>query len=275
MAGPKTKPSVKREKPQRAPIYAYSEAPERIRALAFSDLAGVDEVTIFSSKKLPGLISRQLKRISLPGGEEAVTVEVKPASRVGVPVEAGIPSAAFSPDARARAILRGVEYAHADLGDAGGTYDLAEVRKVMHGISRQAVDKRVREGSLLAVPGPSNRRAYPTLQFNRDGTVVEGLKALHHALPTRNPWAVLNFLVNPQDRLSGAKPIERLRAGAVEDVVAAARTIGVQGAMGSYTPPKARKAPSQRPSCVSLAGNRFLTTCSPPRRACACAQRGL
>ena len=65
------------------------------------------------------------------------------------------------------------------------------------------------------MPGPSNRRSYPTVQFNRDGSVIEGLKALRQALPTRNPWAVLNFLVNPQDGLSGAKPIERLRAGAV------------------------------------------------------------
>lgn len=222
--------SAKPAKPHQPAIYAYSDAPERIRALAFSDLAGVDQVTIFSPKKLPGLTSRRLKRITLPGGEEAVTVDLKSAGHVGVPVEASIPNAAFAPDARARAILRGIEYAHADLGDAGGTYDLSEVRKLMHGISRQAVDKRVKEGSLLAVPGPSNRRSYPTVQFNRDGSVIEGLKALRQALPTRNPWAVLNFLVNPQDGLRGAKPIERLRAGAVGEVVAAARAIGEQGA---------------------------------------------
>ena len=228
MVDVKAKPTA--AKPHRAAIYAYSEAPERIRALSVSDLAGIDQVTIFSSKKLPGLTSRRLKRIPLPGGREAVTLEVTPSGYVGMPVEASIPKAAFAPDARARAILRGVEHAHADLRDAGGTYELAEVRKIMHGISRQAVDKRVREGSLLAVPGPSNRRGYPTLQFNRDGTVVEGLRELREALPTRNPWAVLNFLVNPQDRLNGAKPIDRLRSGAVEEVVAAALAMGEQGA---------------------------------------------
>jgi hypothetical protein len=63
------------------------------------------------------------------------------------------------------------------------------------------------------------------------GEVVEGpQRDLHQALPTRNPWDVLNFLVNPQDRLNGAKPIERLRAGAVEEVVAAARTMGEHAA---------------------------------------------
>src|SRR3712207_9581631 len=72
-----------------------------------------------------------------------------------------------------------------------------------------------RSGSLLAVPGPSNRRAYPTVQFTSDGTVVPGLKAVQDALPTDNPWAVLNFLVRPDPRLNGRKPIrsEERRVG--------------------------------------------------------------
>jgi len=231
MAAP-TKKSVGGKSARSPPpgLFAYSEAPERIRALSVSDFAGVDQVTIFSPKRLRGLTARTLKRVTLPGGDEALTVHVETAGQVGVPAEISAPKTAFAPDARARAILRGIEHAHADLSDAGGTYDLGEVRKVMRGISRQAVDKRVQEGSLLAVPGPSNRRRYPTAQFNQDGGVVEGLKALRGALPTHNPWAVLNFLVNPQDGLGGAKPIERLRAGAVDEVLAAALRMGEQGA---------------------------------------------
>lgn len=101
---------------------------------------------------------------------------------------------------------------------------------MLHGISRQAVDKRVQEGSLFAVPGPSNRRSYPTLQFNRDGTVVDGLKAVLAALPTRNPWTILNFLARPDERLNKRKPIDVLKAGEVELVVEAARRLGLQGA---------------------------------------------
>lgn len=211
-------------------VFAYSVAPERIRALASTDFADIDRLTIFSPKRLPGLRSRKLKRIALPGGKEAVTVAVDAQEDVGVPADTSVPEFAFAPGARARAILRGIEHAYADLHDAGGAYDLSQVRRVMRGISRQAVDKRTKEGSLLAVPGPSNHRSYPTLQFNSDGSVVDGLKAVYEALPTRNPWAVLNFLVNPQSSLAGAKPIERLRAGAIDEVVAAANRIGEQGA---------------------------------------------
>ena len=140
-------------------------------------------------------------------------MEVDAQEEVGVPIDISVPEAAFAPGARARAILRGIEHAYADLRDAGGTYNLSQVRRVMRGISRQAVDKRVKEGSLLAVPGPSNRRSYPTLQFDRDGNVVDGLKALCEAFPSRNPWAVLNFLVNPQNSLGGGQAYRAIACG--------------------------------------------------------------
>ncbi|MCS3448625.1 MULTISPECIES: hypothetical protein [Bradyrhizobium] len=137
---------------------------------------------------------------------------------------------AFAPDARALAVLEGVRIAQEDLRRSGGAYDLDQVRTLLRGISRQAVDKRVQEGSLLAVPGPSNHRSFPTLQFNVDGTVVEGLKSVQEALPTNNPWTVLNFLAQPDDRLGGRKPIDLLREGKVELVVEAARRMAQQGA---------------------------------------------
>ena len=137
---------------------------------------------------------------------------------------------AFEPDARSRAILRGVQIAEADLRASGGAFDLQAVRTLLRGVSRQRIDKQVREGSLLAVPGPSNRRVYPTVQFQADGSIVKGLKAVRDALSTRNSWAVLNFLVQPDDRLNGRKPIELLKAGAIGDVVDAARSMAQQGA---------------------------------------------
>lgn len=137
---------------------------------------------------------------------------------------------AFEPDARSRALLEGVRIVQEDLRAAGGAYDLEQVRTLLRGISRQAVDKRVQEGSLLAVPGPSNRRSFPTLQFNRDGTIVEGMKSVLEALPTRNPWTILNFLAHPDDRLDGRRPIDVLKGGDINLVVEAARRMGQQGA---------------------------------------------
>lgn len=161
---------------------------------------------------------------------EVTIADPSDVKQAAAPRQAVIDKMAFEPDARSRALLAGVRIAQEDIREAGGAYDLEQVRTLMRGVSRQAVDKRVQEGSLLAVPGPSNRRSYPTLQFTRDGAVVPGLKAVRDALQTSNPWTVLNFLARPDNRLSNRKPIDLLKSGNLDLVIEAARRHGEQGA---------------------------------------------
>jgi len=141
-----------------------------------------------------------------------------------------IETRAFEPGPRARAILRGVEIAKEDLRRSGGTFDLNAVRTLLNGVSRQRIDKRIEEGSLLALQGPSNVRRFPVIQFMEDGRLVEGLKEVQEALPSRNPWAVLNFLIHEDARLDGRTPIDLLKGGEVDLVVEAARRVAEQGA---------------------------------------------
>jgi hypothetical protein len=148
----------------------------------------------------------------------------------GVKAAGSVALDAYEPDARAKAVLRGIAYAEEDLKAAGGTYDVDDVRSLLRGVSRQAVDKKVAEGSLLAVPGPSGRRRFPTAQFTEDGSVVKGLKEVQAALGFTSRWAVLNFLVNSHDLLGAERPIDVLRRGDVTRVVEAARRSGVHGA---------------------------------------------
>jgi hypothetical protein len=209
---------------------------------------------VMTMLKVRGNPSKALKNLTIPDGAEVAIVsksseiikklrrrgnvsfgnirkiKVKPVSQATKTQDPVINQAAFEPDARSLAILEGVRIAQEDLREAGGAYDLEQVRVLMRGVSRQAIDKRVQEGSLLAVPGPSNRRSYPTLQFNWDGTVVDGLRAVCEALPTTNPWTIVNFLAQPDDRLHGQKPIDVLKEGKVDLVVEAARRMGQQGA---------------------------------------------
>jgi hypothetical protein len=144
--------------------------------------------------------------------------------------EPSITESVFEPSFRAKAVLKGVEIAQQDLRCSGGTYDLEQVRTLLHDVSRQSIEARVRKGSLLAVPGPSNKRRYPVVQFNEDGEIVDGLSAVQEALPTKNGFAVLNFLIHPDYRLGGRKPIDLLKAGEVELAVEAARRYAEAGA---------------------------------------------
>ena len=132
-------------------------------------------------------------------------------------------------DARNRAIRRGIEYAEMDLQDAGGVYDIDELREILRDVSSQEIDQRVLDGSILEVRGANNQRQFPKVQFNEDGTVIVGLQSVYESFPSRSSWALLNFLVNPQDSLGGAKPIDLLPVGRIQEVVAAAHQIGQQG----------------------------------------------
>lgn len=142
---------------------------------------------------------------------------------------AGLGTSAFATGARGLALLRGREHMEALLAEAGGTFDQDQVQTMLYGISRQAIDKRVREGSLLAVPGPNGARRYPVCQFLADGSLIKGLKEVQAALPVRGPWSAFLFLMQPQDGLNGQKPLDALRAGDLARVLAAAERLGVQG----------------------------------------------
>ena len=158
--------------------------------------------------------------------KHAVTLQTEPEADLTADVAAD----AYLPDARARALLRGIKVVERDLKASGGAFTLEQVKELMHDISRQAVSNRVIGGTLLAVRGPNNRATYPVVQFMPDGQPVEGLKEVRDALATDNAWTVLNFLVNPEPKLGGRKPIDLLKAGGIDEVVEAARRAGTQGA---------------------------------------------
>jgi len=141
----------------------------------------------------------------------------------------GIPHHAYHPNPFAMAILRGKQIAAADLEISGGAYSLEQVQEMMNGISRQAIDKRVQEGSLFTVPGPNNRKHYPVIQFNPDGQPVKGLKDVIKALPSDSPWDILNFLANVDYMLDDRKPIDVLKSGEIEKVIFSALRMGEMG----------------------------------------------
>lgn len=147
------------------------------------------------------------------------------ADALGKPEIAKIPEEG----AKARALLRGKLITEQDLASSGGAVSLIDVQQIMNGVTRQAITNRVKEGSLLAVPGPSNRRIYPVVQFV-GGSPVKGLKELRAALGTTSGVTILNFLVNEEPRLRGRRPIDLLKEGDLDQVLEVASRGGIQGA---------------------------------------------
>ena len=118
-------------------------------------------------------------------------------------------SAVAELDPLAALIARSAEQKLELLKQAGEVLSVSDVARLLR-ISRQAVDKRRREGKLLAVARRADY-AYPACQFD-DDQVVPGLTELLGHIGREPAWAALAFLVTPDDRLGDQAPLAVLRS---------------------------------------------------------------
>jgi hypothetical protein len=100
-----------------------------------------------------------------------------------------IGSAVIELDPLVPALARNVEHRKILIERAGGTLSAEDTGRLL-GISRQAVDKRRRAGSLLAVRQGSDWR-YPACQFD-ETDVVAGIADVVRAYTSAGPWMALD-----------------------------------------------------------------------------------
>ncbi len=107
----------------------------------------------------------------------------------------------------------------------GPVYDTDGVAGLLGGnspVSRQAVNKR---RGLLALKTGSGRVMYPAFQFDETGAVVDGVADVVKLFDDGriSMWSVASWLVSPEPDLADEKPINALRRGGRDAVVATAR----------------------------------------------------
>lgn len=128
-------------------------------------------------------------------------------------------------EAGRRAALRAV--AGSMWTDAVGPfYDTDGVMTLLGGVSKQAVNDRVRRHRLLALRTGSGRLVYPAAQFDGE-RVVDGLGAVLDLLvpDDTEAWMVASWLTTVDPDLGDRTPLDALRAGHTDDVVRAARDL--------------------------------------------------
>jgi len=108
----------------------------------------------------------------------------------------------------------------------GPFYDSDAVRKLLGGVSRQAVSDRARRGVLLVLRTGAGRLVYPAFQFDRNGT-VRGLPDVLAVfdLDDISAWTVASWLATPDPDLDGRRPVDALRDGDLGTVLSAARDV--------------------------------------------------
>jgi hypothetical protein len=124
----------------------------------------------------------------------------------------------------AKARLRGIERQRNLIQAGGGVYTASKVGEILN-ISRQAVDKRRREGRLLGLTQGRRGYAYPAWQFE-DGRTMQYLEDVLEILQKHDPWMQMAFFLNKNMRLQERSPFEALQLGQKEAVLEAAISYG-------------------------------------------------
>ena len=99
------------------------------------------------------------------------------------------------------------------LGSEGGVVTAGQMAKLL-GISRQAVEKRRRAGTLLGFRDTGREYLYPAWQV-RDGVVLPGLERVLTALVDgeHGPKSQFIFFLSPDVVPDNARPLDLLRGG--------------------------------------------------------------
>ena len=137
-----------------------------------------------------------------------------------------IGSAVVELDPLVPALARNVEHRKALIERAGGTLSAEDAGRLLS-ISRQAIDKRRRAGSLLAVREGSDWR-YPVCQFD-ETDVVAGIAEVVRAYASTGPWMALDFLLASDSALGGRSPLGALKTGDRDAVLRLLRAEALDG----------------------------------------------
>jgi hypothetical protein len=127
-------------------------------------------------------------------------------------------------DPLAGARLRGMEAKRRLLESEGGAISSAKAAEILK-VTRQAVDKRRKEGKLLGLELGKRGYFYPSWQFG-----LTGLDDVLAVLGGQDFWEKLSFFLNPSDLLEDRTPLEALNNGQnLEEVIRAAKVYGEHG----------------------------------------------
>lgn len=117
--------------------------------------------------------------------------------------------------------IRGAMAKQRLLREEGGVCSAAELGQMLGGLSRQAIDKRRKQGKMLALDLGRHGYGYPLWQVH-DGTALPGLEVVLDVLRTCDPWTQVSFFLSSNSWLGGKTPLAELRRGEVDRVVATA-----------------------------------------------------
>lgn len=137
----------------------------------------------------------------------------------------------ISEDPLAEARMRGRLAVEKLLQKEGGCGTIRSAVEAL-GISKPAVEKRRRNGKLIAIDTGKRGVLYPHWQFKSDKFgVLDGLEEVLRVLREQGciGWSLMSFFLNPHVDLHGKSPLQALRRGRIEEAMFVAENYGEMG----------------------------------------------
>jgi hypothetical protein len=181
----------------------------------------------FMRRALP-LLNRMVRQAPTEALQDALSSSTDVGSMARILTRVAGDADVQSLDPLAAAFARGAAIQQELLQEAGGAWTAAQVASHL-GVSRQAVDKRRKRNSLLAVESAGGF-LYPACQFIETG-VQPGLAEVLAAISTTSGWTRLSVLLS--ETLIGPPGrtiLDAIRAGDMDSALHAASSWGEQGA---------------------------------------------
>jgi hypothetical protein len=91
------------------------------------------------------------------------------------------------------------------------------------GVTREAVRQKLRRHEIIGLQGAKRGVRYPAWQVSGDGALLPALPRLSAVLG-ESPWTLYRFLTQPNPAFKGKPPLDSLRTGRIEPVIAAAQS---------------------------------------------------
>lgn len=207
-------------------MVAFASAPLPIRSLVLELLVSSKEpaAQIFLARAVRVLLDLSSTRAVVEAASARTDYEVL----LSVLKSREIVNELVKADPLAQAKLRGIEAKKRLLSAEGGILSTQEVASLLD-ISPQAIHKRRRAGKLIGIAQGLNQYYFPAWQFEGNHTVA-GLEKVLGVLSDHDPLMQVVFMLNPNDRLDGQRPLDLLRANRLDEVLTAAKTLGEHGA---------------------------------------------
>jgi hypothetical protein len=105
----------------------------------------------------------------------------------------------------------------------GGAYSSAQLGEQFN-LSAAVLYRRRNEHRIVYWRDPKNSYFYPRWQFNEAGALLPGIQEILQDFKSQDEWRIMRYFLGPRKQLGNRRPLDLIRAGEIEAVLAHAQT---------------------------------------------------